>query len=161
LLDSFQNLEELIKIVQFEQDLSLDEIAKTIGYSRAHLNQAKNNTNNEAIIKAIKTHYHGVIQHFVIRYANVYYQANKKKEEVAKQDIADNRTNSTVTVRHLKSSLSQIASELVATVTHLQDVVSKMPVVDQKGMGTSADEQAHSTPSIYKSKNKRKHDKGQ
>jgi hypothetical protein len=96
LLDNFQNLEEIHKIIVFETGFSVEEIAKRIGYSRPHLalilgGKGSEKVRNE-LLAILKREFEKEILQFVRRYgkiktpadpANVISEVNDKLSQFA------------------------------------------------------------------------------
>lgn len=55
-------LEKILNDIQFKTGKTLEEIAKEIGYSRPHLNNAKNKKGSEKIVGILKTKYYNILQ---------------------------------------------------------------------------------------------------
>jgi hypothetical protein len=55
-------IDNIIKKVQYKTGKSLDDIAKDIGYSRPHLSKEKKKGDNEHLLQVLKTKYYNILQ---------------------------------------------------------------------------------------------------
>ncbi len=61
-------LQQLLKIVQFETDLTIAEIAKELGYSREYLTRTNKKGENDYVVDGIKSKFAEPIRLFQIRF---------------------------------------------------------------------------------------------
>ncbi|MBX3253939.1 MAG: hypothetical protein KF862_07325 [Chitinophagaceae bacterium] len=87
LLEKFENLGELLNIIQFQTGVSLEKVAVAIGYEGAYVRAEKKKDDNKNLVDALKRVYGEEIEQFVRKYGKIYI-------EVAGKDIVSGSSNS-------------------------------------------------------------------
>ena len=78
-------IENIVKEIQFKTDQSLEQIAATIGYSRPHLNKAKNSGVEGKVLEALKNKYKEILQNV----PTPYTEQRLKQKNADKADVLD------------------------------------------------------------------------
>lgn len=130
MLDNIQNLAEIVKIIEFETDATIEEMAKSIGKTRSHLsvvlNQGASNDVLETYASKLKVAYSKEIEHFVSRYAQ---KETAPSQEPLLNEILERVKQIEISLNFLSgynsSTPSQSHTEDISDNEHIQDPLNE------------------------------------